>query len=345
MNSTLSIPIKAGRSATLVATRRIETLDFVKGMLVVMMVIYHSLNRSFYHPMAFKYLAFLPPSFIFITGFILTQVYVSRYDVRGWKLHRRLLVRGAKLILLFTLLNVLIYSFVLGPADNPSLGFAALLERWREIYLEGKPRAAMFHILLAIGYLLILAPMLLRLQSWNNRFVPILAVVAIAGCLVLESKGAFNVILMLTAGLLGMAIGMISISKINSIARKWFLAVSIYLGYRLLSYKVGDSFGIQMLGVLATLLALYSIALSLSTSPSLSHFFTLLGNYSLLAYITQILLLQAIVRLIVRPENNLVVVIATMLVTVAATYFVVWTADRWRRKMGSVDAAYKAVFT
>ena len=56
---------------------RLAAIDLTKGVLVVCMVIYHSLNYSAHRELAFKYLAFLPPSFILITGFLLSHVYLA----------------------------------------------------------------------------------------------------------------------------------------------------------------------------------------------------------------------------------------------------------------------------
>src|SRR5688572_6573558 len=143
---------------------RDESLDWVKGLLVVLMVVYHSLNYSPYHPLAFDYLAFLPPSFIFLAGFLLTNSYLGRYDVTDWRLHRRLVIRGAKLILLFSALNLSLYFIAVGPA---ALGQFA--ENFQSIYVVPAKRAASFSVLASIGYLLLLAPLLLRIVSRSEE--------------------------------------------------------------------------------------------------------------------------------------------------------------------------------
>src|ERR1700726_2047192 len=61
---------------------RISALDFTKGALVLIMVLYHWLNYfvasdGFFY----RYLRFLTPSFIFIAGFLISNVYLSRYQV------------------------------------------------------------------------------------------------------------------------------------------------------------------------------------------------------------------------------------------------------------------------
>ena len=80
-------------------SRRIPALDFTKGALVLIMVLYHWLN---YFVTAdgsvYKYLRFLTPSFIFITGLLISHVYRTKYQAMSQRISRRLAVRGLKLL-------------------------------------------------------------------------------------------------------------------------------------------------------------------------------------------------------------------------------------------------------
>src|SRR4051812_33192295 len=100
-----SMPAAAGAGDS--TSRRDTNLDAVKGILVLLMVLYHWVNYFVgLQWSGYRYLRFLTPSFILITGYLVGHVYLRRYvadDVRLW---RRLLGRGAKLLLLFVLLNV-----------------------------------------------------------------------------------------------------------------------------------------------------------------------------------------------------------------------------------------------
>jgi peptidoglycan/LPS O-acetylase OafA/YrhL len=86
---------------------RISALDFTRGALVLIMVLYHWINYFVgpdwpYYP----YLRFLTPSFIFIAGFMISSVYLSKYDAVDPRLPKRLVTRGLKLLTIFILLNV-----------------------------------------------------------------------------------------------------------------------------------------------------------------------------------------------------------------------------------------------
>src|SRR5215475_945473 len=86
---------------------RIEALDMTKGVLVVAMLVYHSFNYSTDYTLGFKYLPFLPPSFILITGFLISRLYFNPKAARDASVYRRLLFKGFRLLLVFTILNVL----------------------------------------------------------------------------------------------------------------------------------------------------------------------------------------------------------------------------------------------
>src|SRR5262249_39457158 len=93
--------------ATLPTRGRIASFDFIKGPLVLVMVLYHWLNYFVgLQWSGYRYLRFLTPSFIFITGFLVSYIYLAKYSYDDPRLRRRLVRRGGKLLLLFVLLNV-----------------------------------------------------------------------------------------------------------------------------------------------------------------------------------------------------------------------------------------------
>src|SRR6266404_6713536 len=85
---------------------RIPALDFTKGALVLIMVLYHWINY-FLGPHDIRYLRFLTPSFIFISGFIVSNVYIFKYGISDAQLPKRLIQRGLKILGVFLLLNLL----------------------------------------------------------------------------------------------------------------------------------------------------------------------------------------------------------------------------------------------
>ena len=99
----VDIPVTAGSSKS----QRIPALDFTKGALVLIMVLYHWINYFIGNEWGYyQYLRFLTPSFIFITGFMISNVYLSKYAVADSRLPKRLFTRGLKLLAIFVVLNL-----------------------------------------------------------------------------------------------------------------------------------------------------------------------------------------------------------------------------------------------
>src|ERR1700743_1376787 len=87
--------------------QRIHALDFTKGTLVLIMVLYHWMNYFMALDWTYyRYLHFLTPSFIFITGFMISNIYLSKYAAGDIRLSKRLFTRGLKLMAIFVALNV-----------------------------------------------------------------------------------------------------------------------------------------------------------------------------------------------------------------------------------------------
>ena len=56
------------------------SLDFVKGICVIVMVIYHTIDYYFPQSFFLHYLLFVSGAFVFITGFIITHIYPNRFE-------------------------------------------------------------------------------------------------------------------------------------------------------------------------------------------------------------------------------------------------------------------------
>ena len=318
---------------------RDEALDWVKGALVVLMVVYHSLNYSPYHPVAFDHLAFLPPSFIFLAGFLLTNSYLGRYDVTDWRLHQRLVMRGAKLILLFTALNLGLYLIAVGPA-----AVGRFAENVQSIYVVPAKRAASFPILASIGYLLLLAPLLLRIGSWSRWVLPALAFALLMFCSVMEWKGSVSYHLgMISYGIMGAAFGLLPLERVAGLARKWLIVVPLYCLYRTGGYFIGEPYAMQLTGVVTGLLVLYSVALALPRQPHAYGPIVLLGRYSLFGYIIQLGIIRVIAGFF-GPFDTPLSVLILMLAALTATWAVTFIIDLLRARARFVDLTYKAAF-
>lgn len=325
--------------------QRIDALDMTKGVLVVAMVVYHSFNYSTDYTLGFKYLPFLPPSFILITGFLISRLYFKPKAAHDPGVHGRLLLRGFRLLLLFTFLNVVTQlvgrqEFATGPQ-----GIGYLADYWFEIYGIGGGQFAAFSILLPIAYLLLLAPLLILLNHWNRILVPLAAVSLAIFCAIPSPQGEPSANLaLLSAGLIGVILGGVSASVLVAMGRYWYVAVAGYVGYVALSHLVWQSPFDQLLNAFLALAAIFSLCAAIGANGFFGRELLVIGRYSLLAYILQIAVLQVLARLFGRVDPFTAPFFLQML-GVGMMMIMIAEGLQWaRRRAAWIDASYRFVF-
>jgi peptidoglycan/LPS O-acetylase OafA/YrhL len=335
-------------SASTSKPARIDALDMTKGVLVVFMVIYHSLNYSTQFYLAFKFMAFLPPSFIIITGFLLSRVYLARYTANDFALHGRLLTRAAKLLILFTVLNVGAQLVRSQNYHGPSLGIAQFFSHWPDIYFRGAGRLVAFEILLPIAYLLLLAPLLLWATRLHRHVLPTLAVIALAGCAVLEHHGLLtsSTVFLIAVGILGMLIGRVSNAALDELARHTFLLVLAYAAYAIVGAQIGNGGQgalQQVIGATIALAIVYGGSVAVGSEGWVQRRLIRLGQYSLVAYIAQIAILQLYSHVLGRPDPVSFGLAAMFFVTLASTVLLVETIDWAQTQSKPIHVAYRVI--
>ena len=324
------------------SVKRVNEIDFIKGLLVILMVIYHSLNYHGYSP--YYYMKFLPPSFIMLTGFIITQILFPRYFVGTTSAKQRLAVRSVKIILIFTFLNII------GRLMWPTLGHGVFYEleafggNWTEIYLIGRPNLVAFDILLPISYTIIISLILLTARLTRPLSSILLTVSIISACLFMEYRGAiiYN-INMISAGIIGMALGFIPISLIDKYSKSWGSYISLTICLTIV-YFAGHNYFTQMFSTILTLFILYIIGLKVNLSQITNMQIILLGQYSLAGYILQIVFLKFYFSFIPLWKIGKLEIVITVLLITFLTYLSVHILDYARMKSRYIDTLYKTVF-
>jgi peptidoglycan/LPS O-acetylase OafA/YrhL len=326
--------------ATPVAVRN-DALDFVKGALVLIMVLYHWLN---YFTGAgadvYKYLRFLTPSFILITGFLVSHVYLHRFPWDSPQLRYRLMTRGLKLLLLFVVLNA---AIGLAARTDP-----AVQADWRtravSVFVSGD-KAASFNILVSIAYFLLLAPLVLWLAKRRAIPLGLFAGVALGAAMLLEGVGRANGHLeMLAIALLGMAAGAGSIARVEALARAprvLIVAYGVYLA-GITAWNV--VFPLQVAGVCLSVLLIHATALAWTRTDRLRRWIVTLGQYSLFAYVAQIAALQILRRGVRTIEPTTVALLGTFVTGMVVTIAVVELVAALRGRSATADRMYRAVF-
>ena len=328
------------------ANSRIAALDFTKGVLVVLMVVYHVLNYLDYGAIPHTYLGFVPASFLVITGFLVSQVYAARARTDFKNAAQRLAIRAAKLLLIFTVLNVgarLVWS---RNRYGTELNVAAFFRDWVGVYLTGDAPGVAFDVLVPIGYTLVVSIWLLKVGASKRVVVNLLAWGLVLACAVLEMRGfSVNTLNFMAAGMLGVSLGASRVEALERFATSApvvALVGSAYVGILLLGM---DSYLVQIFTTVAWLAIFFWMGRVLASDQWWFEQICLLGRYSLIGYIVQILYLQGTKGLILMaPQQGLVTVALLTLVISLATWGTIFAVEEARRRSRLIDRAYRVAF-
>jgi peptidoglycan/LPS O-acetylase OafA/YrhL len=333
-------------------SNRIPAFDFTKGMLVLFMVLYHWLNY-FYGPQGdiYKYLRFLTPSFIFVTGFLISHVHFSKYGVGSSSLSKRLFLRGVKLLGVFVALNVLVSlvdpdSFL----RNTFSESAALANLDAVFFTAGitsseAGKVASFGILVPISYVLMLAA-LFSLACRFFKYTFHAACAAFVLCMVIvDLHGVQSVNLeLVSVGLLGVVLGYIPRDQLQRLVSRPWVVVSAYCLYLIEITIWNVSLYTQMAGACLTTLFIYSVGTWTSRQGRVYGLFVLLGKYSLFGYIAQIAILQLLNAGLRHVNHGYTVLVGSFAGGLVLTVISVEVVDRARARSKTLDGAYRAIF-
>lgn len=323
---------------------RDAAMDFVKGALVLFMVLYHWLNY-FLGPQGqyYDYLRFLTPSFIFITGFMISRIHLIRYENSGVRLARRLTVRGFKLLALVFLLNALVG--LLRPAALPTF-----LRNICWAFIVANPtsvagqKSVVFSMLVPIAYLLILSAgivVLSRREKYAFCYTLIGLIVAVVFSYTFGMVNSYLDLLMI--GVLGVVIGFAKREQIAFVLSHPHILIVLYCCYLAVITIWGMNLPLQVASVILTCALLY-IAGSTRTPGAAWRYNVLLGKYSLLGYISQIAILQVLRRISWLSQHGVGILLASLLLGTLLTLLSVGAADFARRKSTLADCLYRVVF-
>jgi len=326
-----------------VVSERDLSLDFVKGVLVVVMVIYHTMNYfSTAKPENYGYIRFVSGSFIFISGYLVATHYRKKYNINRRAVTRRLIVRGVKLLGVFTALNVLMS--IVGVENHKSVrfGFDAFIANLPITYGTGNSRITAFQILVPIAYLLMISPIVLAMQGWKK--LVFCSILILSGWYEYMGNMYFNPYLVLI-GMFGLSFGILfdphhQNFRIHRILALIVLVVSVSnmsaLDQNIYSYT---------LGIILVLLSVYMLSKSMRTDGHLFSALVLLGNYTLLSYIAQIVFLFALYLFLRQRWDMGYETLSVFAATILFLFLMCLALDWLRKRNQVVDTTYRAIFS
>lgn len=328
---------------------RIAALDFTKGALVLLMVVYHWINY-FIGPQwpHYRYLRFLTPSFIFIAGFMISNVYLSKYDASDPRLVGRLFGRGLKLIAIFLVLNVA-RMWLLPTMSHRGVAPALLDSRALvETFVTGSftSKVVAFYILVPIAYLLMMsAPLMLSLRAFRYSFhAACLSLFAIITMLDVYGRKSPNLEIV-AIGMLGLLAGFSPISVINRVVRHPYVLVAAYVLYTIAITAWDVPYPLEVVGTCLTVMIIYLVGTVDGTLSWIRDEVNLLGKYSLWGYISQIAILQVLQAIFRHLGLNSPMFVISFAAALTLTVIAVEMVHRGRMRAGTIDKLYRAVFS
>lgn len=326
-------------------TTRNVLLDFVKGVLVVVMVIYHVMNIfSTASAEAYGYIRFVSGSFIFLSGYIISTFYQHKFQVDGFGTSKRLVSRGLKILLVFSVLNILIHVTGIGNPNKAQIGLHQYVNYIAVIYGYGDTRYASFQILLPIAYVLMISPLFL-LCSRVGMMLALSSLIA-AYCFSISGIQSVNLGFAII-GVIGICVGMIigalrfsfSIKNVLLIFGCFITCIYLmeYLDRNLLAYSMGIMLIVKML---------YDLGGRIRPENAFSNMTILFGKYSLICYITQIVFLQVLFRVLSRVKLDMgFEIISIVVVTNIFLLLLCLCLNFFRGQCRLIDRSYRFVFS
>jgi dipeptide/tripeptide permease len=147
-----------------------------------------------------------------------------------------------------------------------------------------------------------------------------------------------------TMGMLGVLAGFAPIESINRLVGYPYILALAYAGYVAAITFWDVYFPLLAVGTALSLLIIYWIGTKGSESGKITSETILLGKYSLLAYISQIAILQILAAAFHRLNLGFAGLVLSFLAAFALTITSVEIADRARTRITSVDRMYRWVF-
>jgi len=333
------------------ASTRDDTFDFIKGVLVLLMVLYHVMSiTSVAAEEHFRYIRFISGSFIFVSGYLVARFIGKGFRKAPGPVARRLAIRGVKILLIFAVLNFLIHAAGFGNVGKVQLGAWGFLRESPVIFLRGDGRISSFLILLPIGYMLMLAPLVIALSVVGGGVATWIMLVAAIGLAAVPAVWhGVPVVEFLLVGLIGMLAGLLR-SRYPSLGSQWRIGLLIsglgLLGAVWLSGHSGINVATYSLSIAVVLLFMYAFGAALLRAKTPTEATILLGRYSLLAYIAQIVVIQVGFRALGGQRTEVGILTLGMCVGTAILLIVgIRLLEHMRKRSALVDRCYRAVFT
>ena len=327
------------------AKRRDPSFDFLKGFLVVVMVVHHTLEY-FVGPdyWLIRYVDFVTGGFVFAAGFLPALLLQSNPGGNRQKTCARLFARGVKLLLLFVILNILLGFLLEKSPGGKQFGVSQFFRNLYPIFLYGDKSLVAFAILVPIAYTLIALAILL--QARHVRSVVAITALGLVTFCTLSSGWSFN-LYYLSMGLAGGAAGMLVNPRLMGSSVRPGIKALLWAGAAVymvsITFLRHDNAVLYAAGIFCVLGCAYTSVRAFEPETLWFQYHVVLGQYSLLGYLGQILFLQMLRRGHISALHWTLGLIPFLLTCVFLGGMSVGL-DFLRKRNVTIDLAYRSVF-
>ena len=332
--------------------RRIESIDLFKGVLVLLMIVYHTTllyvtkgddERADLIRME---LAFLHSAFLFVSGFLCGFHYAPKRD-QGVAVARRVLTRGLRLFCVFALCNVVAYATT---SAYEVSSFLKSFDSWESIsrsyILSVSGKLFAFEILAYIAVYLCIASITLA---------PIGLAVATFALIIAAATIPSPMLTFLQIGFLGQVLGTLvyyrNFSVHDTLNRKeTFVCLAILALVARFIIPTEHWHSIPLIGplwlVADTLLWWWCAAAANKALPrAATRSIVFLGKYTLMAYLLQMPIIRIASAISFNSSiDSRALYFATVIFTCVASLLFLHLLERARRRWVIADDAYRFAF-
>jgi peptidoglycan/LPS O-acetylase OafA/YrhL len=328
--------------------KRNIALDFNRGMLIIIMILLHCIDDL--APLSYfaKSIRFVSGAFIFVAGFVISNIYLAKYNIYEKGLYKRLFIRGVKLLLVFSVLNGLMLLLISRPYNGA--GQEQFLSNLVQVYITGDRTLVSFDILLPISYVMIISSILILFLRERFKAVIVSASVSLfLFCAIFYFSGPISYnFRFLTIGIFGLMAGFANIEEVDdALNRYWMPVIAVYATYLITIAFLPFNYLLYVAGVFMNVVVIYLLGLKLKPDSFLAGRVILLGRYSLLTYIAHIgflVVLRQLMYSALELQNNFPTFISSFAVTAIAMLLLIELMDVLRKKIEVFDRLYKYVF-
>lgn len=341
------------------------SLDFVKGICVLAMILNHTstdvnpLSDVSYEPIL-RTVGFVTWAFVFLAGFMVGWHYAFKFEVNKSQTALRLLGRAFKLVALVIIINLLLQVFKQGGHLDWNFlrSFVLLIT---DAALTGSGQQVSFEILFPIAYTLLFGIVVLN----YIRFRKVLIIVVIVLIVLIDWVHLplrHNIDLTLV-GLAGVLVGNLIKVYPDFFGRRlklggwvavgaWSLLIIDYTLLKIINIPDVPMFRpvylwlyplLTLFEMLIVLTCFYHLSLILVRSESIYKIFVLVGSYSLFSYFTQMLYIK-VLNALELPLHGYVLFGVVVLLTFGGVVLACMITDLLRQKIPLINSAYRFVF-